>query len=156
MKEGVKTTFYNERTKSESFAEAPWDLKLNSNLLSIGLVDPNEMSLTKLAKFSHYLEQNGLQASEYQFNFWQRIFQPLASIVMIFLAIPFVLGALSNSTMGWRIVMGILVGFAFFILNAMLGQLCIVYQIPPLFAALVPPLLFAIIGILLSRQLIRN
>lgn len=156
MKDGVKTTFYNERTKSQSFAEAPWDLKLNPNLLNIGLVDANEMSLSKLAKFSRYLEQNGLQASEYKFNFWQRIFQPIASIVMIFLAIPFVLGALSHSTMGWRIVIGILAGFAFFILNAMLGQLCVVYQIPPLFAALLPPLLFAIFGFLLSKQMIRH
>jgi len=156
MKDGVKTTFYNERTKSETFKEAPWDLKFNTNLLKVGLINSNEMSLPKLAKFINYLEQNGLQANGYKFNFWQRIFQPFASLVMIFLAIPFVLGALSTSTLGWRIVIGILTGFTFFILNAMLGQLSIVYQIPPLIAALLPPALFAVFGILLSKQLIRR
>ena len=156
MKGVVKTTFYPDRVKSQAFAEAPWDLKINTNLLNVGLVDPNEMSLSRLSKFARYLEQNGLQSSEYRYNFWQRIFQPIASLVMIFLAIPFVLGALHTSTMGWRIVVGIIAGFAFFILDALLGQLCVVYQIPTFMAALIPPLIFAVIGVLLSKRLIRQ
>lgn len=156
MKHVVKTTFYADRTKSQAFSVVPWDLKFNANLLNVGLVDPNELSLPKLVKFTHYLEQNGLQTNEYKYNFWQRIFQPFASLVMIFLAIPFVLGALSTSTMGWRIVVGILTGFAFFILDALLGQLCIVYQLPAFLAALLPPLLFAVFGVMLSRKLIRH
>lgn len=155
MRDVVQTRFYEERTQSQAFAEMPFDLPINTNLLKVGLIDPNEMSLPRLGKFSQYLEENGLQSSEYRYNFWQRIFQPLASLVMIFLAIPFVLGAMRNSSMGWRIIMGILTGFAFFVLNAMLGQLCIVYQLPPIFAALIPPLLFALIGIALSKRLIR-
>lgn len=156
MHDAVKTTFYHERTKSEALPEASWNLKFNPNLLNIGLVDPNEMSLPKLAKFSRYLESNGLQAREYQYNFWQRIFQPLSSLIMIFLAIPFVLGALSTSTIGWRIVMGILVGFAFFISNALLGQLSIVYQLPAILAAILPLILFAGVGVFLVNRLIRR
>lgn len=155
MHDGVKTTFYNERTKSQSFSHANWNLKLNTNLLNIGLVDPNEMSIPKLAQFAHYLEHNGLQASDYRYNFWQRIFQPIASLLMIFLAIPFVLGTLSASTLGWRIVVGIMVGFAFFIFNAFLGQLCIVFQLPAMMAALLPLAVFLILGIFLSNRLIR-
>jgi lipopolysaccharide export system permease protein len=156
MNDVVKTSFYDDRTKSQAYAELPLGFKFNKNLLNVGLVDPNDMSLPKLAQFSHYLEKNGLQSSEYRYNFWQRIFQPLASLVMIFLAIPFVLGALSTSTMGWRIVMGLLAGFAFFILDALLGQLCIVYQIPAVMAALLPPLAFAVVGVMLCRQLIKH
>ena len=156
LRDVVKTSFYPDRTKSRSFAEMPLDLKFNENLLNAGVMEPGELSLPKLTKFAHYLEENGLQSSEYRFNFWQRLLQPFASLVMIFLAIPFVLGALSTSTMGWRIVVGILVGFTFFILNELLGQLSIVYQISPFMAALLPPLLFAIFGVLLSRRLIRN
>ncbi|MBX3708790.1 MAG: LPS export ABC transporter permease LptG [Gammaproteobacteria bacterium] len=156
MSDVVKTTFYHQHTKSTSYPELEWDLKFNANLLNIGLIDPSEMSLFKLAKFAHYLQQNELQASEYQFNFWQRVFQPVASLVMIFLAIPFVLGAFSTSAMGLRIIIGILTGFAFFILNAMLGQLCVVYQIPAILAALLPPVIFAAFGVILSNKLIRR
>lgn len=154
MNDVVKTTFYSNRTQSTSSPKAEWDLKFNANLLNMGLVDPSEMTLPKLAKFSRYLRQNGLQASEYEYQFWQRIFQPLASLIMIFLAIIFVLGTLSAATVGWRIVVGIMAGFAFFIFNAFFGQLCIVYQLPAVLAAFLPLFIFAIFSVFLSRYLI--
>ncbi len=156
MKDVVKTSFYHDRTRSQSIPKIDWKLKLNTNLLNVGLVDPNEMSLSKLAKFSNYLEQNGLQSSEYQYEFWQRVFKPIAAIIMIFLAIPFVLGTMSASPLSMRLVIGILTGFGFFISNSLLGQLCVVYQVPALLAAILPLILFALIGFYLSRQIIRQ
>lgn len=155
-KDMVKTTFYHDQTKSESFAQTDWDVKLNANLLNLGLIDPNEMSLFKLGKFSRYLKQNGLQASEYEYSFWQRVFQPLASLIMILLAIPFVLGTQATATLGWRVIIGIMAGLAFFILNAFLGQLCIVYQIPAIFAALFPLLIFLLFVLFLFNRLIKT
>lgn len=156
MYDVLKTSFYNEQTKSEFFPQLDWSLKFNPNLLNIGLVEPNEMSLPKLSKFAHYLKQNGLQATEYQYEFWHRVFQPFASLIMIFLAIPFVLGTLSTSTMGWRIVVGIMTGFAFFISNAFLGQLCVVFQLPTILAASLPLVAFTLFGIFLSNRIIRQ
>lgn len=156
MSDVVKTSFIGDRTRSQAMRQADWDLRLNANLLNTGLVDPNEMSLGKLAQFSHYLEKNGLQSSEFKYEFWQRIFKPLASLVMILLAIPFVLGSLGAAALGWRILLGIMAGFAFFILNALLGQLCIVFQVPALFAAALPLILFAGVGVFLSNSLIRR
>lgn len=152
----MKTTFYNERTKSQFFTKLPLNLKFNANLLTIGAMDPSQMSLAKLANFGHYLEHNGLQAKEYQYSFWQRIFQPLASLVMILLAIPFVLGTLTMPSLGFRIIIGLTIGFSFFIMNALLGQLSIVYQLPTMLAALFPPLLFAVFALILSKRLIRR
>jgi len=156
MNNVVKTTFYNDRTRSEIIKQVPWNLKLNPNLFNVGLVEPKEMSLPKLAKFARYLEHNGLQATQYRYNFWLRVFQPIACLVMIFLAIPFVLGAMSTSTMGWRIIVGVIAGFLFYILNAFLGQLCIVYQVPAIFAAALPLVVFIIIGMLLCNRLIKR
>lgn len=155
MFDGVKTVFKPESTATESFSNMAWDLPINANLLSAGLLEPNQMTLSKLANFSHYLRKNGLQATEYQSEYWQRIFQPLASLLMIFLAMPFVLGANKSAALGWRVVIGIIVGFMFYILNAFFGQLSIVYQIPPSFGALLPLIIFTFLGILLSKKLIR-
>src|SRR3990167_336369 len=132
MHDAVKTTFMTNRTMSEAYPELSWDLNFNNHLLNTGMVEPSEMSLSKLARYSRDLEQNGLQSSQYRFEFWTRIFMPLASLVMIFLAIPFVLGAFSQAMMGLRLMVGVIAGFAFFIMNSFLGQLCIVYQVPPM------------------------
>jgi len=154
MHQVSKTTFYSERTKSEYFAELPFDLKFNANLLNVGLIEPNEMSLPKLVKFVKYLESNNLQATQYKYEFWQRVLQPLASLVMILLAVPFVLGARVRTQLGWRILVAVLVGFAFFILNAVLSQLSIVYQLPVLIAALLPIVIFCSIAVVMTRKLL--
>jgi lipopolysaccharide export system permease protein len=154
MHDAVKTSFLTNRTMSAAYPTLDWDLQFNSHLLNTGMLEPNEMSLTKLNKIAGYLEQNGLQSSQYRFEFWGRLLTPLASLVMIFLAIPFVLGALSQSAMGWRLMVGVLTGFMFFIMNAFLGQLCIVYQVPPLMAAMIPILIFALLGIILAKNLL--
>lgn len=154
MNDVVKTNFYNERTRSQTLAHYPWNLNFNPNVLNVNIADPSEMSLSKLSKFSHYLRHNGLQAAPYQYEYWRRILQPLASLVMIFLAIPFVLGTF-RSALTLRILLGIMVGFAFFIVNEMLGEICVVYQVPTLLAAVLPPLLFALLGILLTKRLVR-
>ena len=153
MHDVVKTNFYPDRTVSKSMLLAPWHLKFNQSLLNIGLFEPSEMSLPKLAKFIFYLQQNGLQVAMYQYEYWQRMLQPLASIIMVFLAIPFVLGVMTTSTLGWRLIVGVMVGFGFFISNAFLGQLSIVYQLPALLAASLPLLFFALIGLLLSCRI---
>lgn len=152
----VKTTISKNRARSESFPTLRWDLEFNKSLLDTGRIEPDELTLGKLNKFANYLDENGIQSVQYRFEFWERIFTPLASLVMIFLAIPFVLGALRNMAMGMRLVIGILVGFTFFILNAFLAQLCIVYQVPPAFAAFLPILIFALIGLILAKKLITS
>lgn len=150
----VKTTFLANRTMSEAFPDLNWDLSFNNHLLNSGMADPSELTLPKLVRLSSYLEENGIQSSQYRYEFWSRIFMPLASLVMIFLAIPFVLGALRNAAMGFRLIVGLIAGAAFFIMNSFLGQLCIVYQIPPLFAALTPIIVFAVFGLFLAKTVI--
>jgi lipopolysaccharide export system permease protein len=143
----VKTTFQNNNsTSSEQAASGTWNLKINPTLLNVGLVEPEELSLHKLASYSKHLVENGLQASRFQFEFWKRVFQPITTLVMILLAIPFVFGAPRSVTMGWRILFSVMIGFAFYLLNAFLGQFSIVFQISPFIAALFPTVLFALLG----------
>ncbi len=157
MHDVVQTVFNNNRTMSRVLPETPLNLQINTNLLNVGLVEASEMSLTRLKRFAHYLEQNGLQSSEYRFGFWQRVLMPISSLIMIFLAIPFVLGgSQGRGQLGLRLLMGILVGFVFFILNALLGELCIVFQVPPILAAALPLLLFAGLGVYLTRRMLRS
>lgn len=148
----AKTTLNRDQTQSEHFAEAVWNIELKPTLLSGGFVEPEEMSLRHLYDYSSYLVQNGLQASTFQFEFWKRVFQPLTTLVMIFLAVPFVFGAPRSSTMGKRVLFAVMVGFIFYIFNAFLGQFSVVFQVSPFFAALLPTILFAIAGYGLMKK----
>jgi lipopolysaccharide export system permease protein len=149
----VKTTFNQNQIISQALDERAWDLLLNPNLISIGLIQPPQMSLPSLRAYSNHLAKNGLQAGEFQWEFWKRIFQPLTTLVMILLAIPFVMRSSRSVTMGWRVLFGITIGFTFYILNGFLGQFSIVFQVSPLIAALFPTLLFAVLGYTLAVKL---
>jgi lipopolysaccharide export system permease protein len=147
----VKTTFAHNQARSEHVPQATWDLVLSPNLLNVGLIEPAEMSLGMLHRYSQHFKRNGLQTAGFRWEFWKRIFQPLTTLVMILLAIPFVLRYSRSVTMGWRVLFGISVGFVFYILNALLGQFSIVFQVSPFLAAVFPTLLFAGVGYVLFR-----
>lgn len=143
----MKTTLMQNKTESEYFPLASWDLKLTPNLINVGLVEAEAMSLAKLKEYTDYLLKNHLQASHFQLAFWQRLFRPFTTLVMLLLAIPFVFTAPRSSTMGKRILFAVIVGFIFHVLNAFLGEFSIVFQFPPIIAALLPTIVFALIGI---------
>lgn len=142
----VKTTLHADRTIQERASNATWSFALNPTLLNIGIIEPDELPLSQLKNYTYHLKKNGLHAVDFQFNFWQRVFRPVTIFVMLLLAIPFVFTTPRSVTMGLRIVLGIVIGFTFYILNSLLGQLSIVFQLPPLFASVFPIVLFTMIG----------
>lgn len=142
----VKTKISTNKTKSSKAATATWDLALNPTLLAIGMIEPEELSLPHLYQYYHHQLKNGQQTSRFQFEFWKRIFQPLTTLVMVLLAVPFVFGAPRSMSSGRRILLGVIVGFIFYMLNSFLGQLSVVFQLSPVIAALFPTVLFACVG----------
>lgn len=144
----VKTTLLKDRTKSQQFALATWKLTITPNLINVGLIEPEAMSLNKLYSYATYLKKNHVQAGSYQLEFWKRVFQPLTTLVMILLAIPFVFTSPRSVSMGKRILFAVIIGFVFYVVNAIFGQFSIVFQFPPIIAALLPALLFSLFGYL--------
>lgn len=141
----VKTRFNQDHTQREAISAATWDIMLKPQFLKIGLLEPDEMPLPQLRDYIQHLVQNGLHASEFQFNFWKRVFTPLTIMIMLLLAVPFVFAA-PRSSMGLRLLLGILLGFVFYILNSLLGQISIVFQLSPFYAALLPIFIFSLVG----------
>src|SRR3989338_2373845 len=108
-----------------------------------------EQSLINLYHTIQYRQSIGLSVNQFVFSFWQRILQPVTSFIMISLAVPFVFGSFRSTSMGVRIIAGVLIGFAFYMMYQLFGPITLVYQFPPLLAAIIPPCVFFLIGIVL-------
>ena len=54
------------------------------------------------------------------------------------LAIPFIFGSMRSVSMGSRLLAGTLIGIGFYLFNHSMGQLGIVYSIPPFLSATLP------------------
>jgi lipopolysaccharide export system permease protein len=152
MQNIVESQISLQKVETQKIAQADWQLTIDPELLRISIADPAEMSLWQLHAYLNYLRSNNLDASSYALAFWQRIMQPLATLVMIWLAIPFVFGPLRKATMGLRILLGATIGFAFITLSQFFGPISIVYQLSPLLAALLPIMVFALVAYALQRR----
>lgn len=137
----------------EDISEQAWNLALQPRLLNVLVEQPDSLSLVGLYNYINYLQDNHLRAQEYTLTFWKKIWQPLATLVMVFIAIPVIFGPLRSATMGLRLLIGVLLGFTFYILNQLFGPLSLVYSpFPPAIAAVLPSFIFAIGAIVLFKR----
>ena len=149
----VQATYLNhDPIEAGSYPEQTWKLELRPEALAFGFDDPTQMSMVKLLQFVHYREAVGLPSSQYSLAFWQRVFQPIAMLVMVLLAVPCVFGMARSGSMGLRVLIGVIIGMGFYLINQLLGQFSIVYQLPVWLAALTPVSIFFLFGLWLLRR----
>lgn len=139
----VQSVVTPQKIIQEKFTELSWPSVLNHDVLQALVVDPEDLSILGLYRYMNYLRNNSLDTKQYALAFWKKIFQPLSIMVMVLTAVPFVFGPLRNASMGLRMLGGVAVGFAFYMLNEVFGPVAMVYNWPPIVSAIVPCMLFA-------------
>lgn len=129
-----------------------WETSLTPELLSIVVLEPDHLSISGLYTYSWYLASQGLDSAAYYFAFWKKTLQPLATLVMVFIAISFIFGPLRSVTMGQRVMAGVMVGLTFNYAQDILGHISIVFNVNPLLAASVPIVVCLSAGVYLLRK----
>lgn len=126
-----------------------WKSLLNPELFDVVSVDPEDLSVTGLYQYISYLHDNGLNARRYELAFWQKLMSPLATGVMLLISIPFVLGPLRLASMGQRILVGVLLGIGFRLVNEALGQSALFYHLNLAIFSTCPTVLFFAVALVL-------
>ena len=149
----IQQTFITEVQINSTQADVMnWETELTPETLGIVSLKPEDLNLVGLGDYSRYLKENGLNATRYELAYWKKIMQPVAVAVMMFLALSFISGPLRTTPIGARIVLGLVVGFAFNMLSNIFGPVSLVYQMPPFLAAALPIVVFGVITVLLMRR----
>lgn len=148
----TENTFTPDKITTKHFPTQVWPITLDPDFVGIANINPDQASLPELKRYIRYLGKTGLYTKPYEFEFWKRIFRPFTALVMIGLAIPFIFGSLRSKTMGFRILVGVIIGFGFYTFNEFLGPFSLLYQIPPFLCAVVPLVVFAALDIFLLRR----
>ena len=152
LEDGRETRFAEDGTDSASFNGRRWDTELTPELLNLLVLRANDLSISGLWRYAGYLDMQGLNADEYRLAFWNKILQPLAIAGLVLLAVSCIFGPLRQSTMGYRIFIGVLIGVVFSTGQDMLGPASLVYGFPPLVAAALPAVISAAAGLILLRR----
>lgn len=152
MEEVVKTTFSSWQTTREVHDEVRWDTAITPELLSLVVVSPDSLPLADLYRYSRYLKQQRLDSEDSELALWRKLLQPLAIASLVLVAISFVFGPLREGTVGFRIFVGVIVGIVFSTSQDLLGPASLVFGFPPLYAAIVPIAVCALVGIILLAR----
>lgn len=146
----VDRTELNEGGASSQYLERlvyPGDI--SEDLLKVLLVEPRQMSSRDLYAYLRFLDENRLDARVERLIFWQKIFAPVTIIIMCLLAFPFVLGSQRHSNTGHRLLVGILLGLSFVVVDRVLTQLGTQYAINGFIIAITPNLMFLALALYL-------
>ena len=149
LKQVHETIFKPGQVLTREFDELIYSGKISDQLLDALMIEPRQMSSGDLYTYLEFLQQNNLDASVEQLNFWQKVFSPFAVIVMCILAVPFVLGSQRQGNAGQRLMMGILLGLSYVVADRLLTQLGSHLGLIPILNALLPGLLFLFLALYL-------
>ena len=130
-----------------------WETRFGPDLVELASARTDSLSGLALVRYIEYLRDNRLDTATYELALWMKVVYPLATGVMIVLAVPLVLGRLGGVGIGQRILAGCLIAVTFHIVNEVSGQMGIVYGLHPALSAFAPTLLFLAAGLWLLHRI---
>jgi len=151
--ENVRETRFDDdsiRVVESSVAVESFDL--DAEMLGVTLVKPVSLSARGLLSYIGYLKRNELDAQRYETEFWSRVARTATVVLMPVLALAFVFGSLRSAGAGGRLMIGVLIGLAYFLASEMTANSGQVFNLNPAFVTWTPSIaLLAVTLLALSR-----
>ena len=133
-----------------------WNTVLTPNMLSVLQIEPDRLSITGLWEYIAHLRANNQDSRRFEVALWGKFFYPLATCVLMLLAMPFAQIQQRSSGIGTRIFVGILLGLVFIVFNRLFSYLALLHEWPPALGAVMPGLIFLSAGAVMLYRLERR
>lgn len=141
------TQLGGEGVERRALAQVEWRKGPEPDVLQLVVLESDTLSIRGLHRLISYLEANGLDAQQHRLAFWQKVLAPLTVLVMMLLAVPYVLGSLRDSGAGQRLLIGVMIGVAFWVGNELVVSSALIYRWPALPSALAPSAVVLLIAL---------
>ena len=125
---------------------------VTAGFLGLAAQDPEQLTSRSLWQLIQYYRVNSLDPTQYLFAFWSRLARTVAIGFAVLLAIPFVLGSLRSSGAGARILMGILLGICFFLIQKLIESGTVVFDLNPMVLAWIPTATMGMVTVFLLAR----
>ncbi|MDP1654311.1 MAG: LPS export ABC transporter permease LptG [Rhodocyclaceae bacterium] len=138
----AQTRFEDERAVVLRHDELKWTSALNPDILSVLLVVPDRMSLVNLYQYIRHLSDNQQKTQRYEIALWKKLIYPLATLVMMALALPFAYAHDRMAVVSVKVFIGVMLGILFHMLNGLFSHLGVINSWQPLISAMTPSVIF--------------
>jgi lipopolysaccharide export system permease protein len=133
-----------------------WDTVLRPSLLTVYQVAPERLELNTLWENMRVLGGGVQKTTRFEIAFWNKIFYPVAVLVMMIVALPFSYFQRRQGGIGFRIFAGTILGLVCFLVSRLFSNLGVLNDWPPLFSATFPLVVFLALTMALLWRLERR
>jgi len=147
LREVVQTHFSPEGPRTTRQAEWDWRSAVNPDLLNVLVVVPERMSTWNLYRYVQHLGANRQKTQRYEIALWKKLFYPIATLVMMALALPFAYMHARSGMVGLKVFLGIMLGIFFHILNSLFSHVGLLQDWPPFATAALPSTTFLLAAV---------
>jgi lipopolysaccharide export system permease protein len=148
-----ETRFEDDGVRVVESSRAIENFDIDAETLGITLVKPQSLSGRGLLNYVAYLKRNNLDARRYETELWYRIARTATVMIMPVLALAFVFGSLRTGGAGARLMIGVVIGLAYYLASEMLANSGQVFNFDPAVIAWLPSVLLVIITVITLRRI---
>jgi len=143
--DGKFRTFEKQPSESEQI-----NYFLDSDVIANLELKPWDLDLVDLINQINYLQDSGVNSSSFVIDLYTRILKPFLTLLLVYIAIPFLLSYKRTMSIGNRIFFGFVLGLTSKILIDMSNIISLRYDLNHLFFAISPILILLTLGFLLN------
>lgn len=142
----------NGRSELQKYPTLFAKLPIEPSAIYLLTMQPSNMSLTDLYAHKRLLNKDGRRSLIHEVTFWQKALSPFAVLSLVLVACSFVFGSLRSQSLGFRIVIALLVGLLFSYVQDLVGFISLSTGFSPLVMVLLPIIISAVVGIYLIKR----
>jgi lipopolysaccharide export system permease protein len=132
-----------------------WQGFLTAEQMSAFVIPARALPIFDLFRYIELLEQNELSTHRYWLVFWQQLTYPVGLLAMSLLGLPFVMGSVRTHSAGVRIAIGGGIGISFYLVERIIENLGVIFELSPAAVAAGPDLLFLGLALMGLRRVSR-
>ncbi len=148
-----ETRFQDDGVQVYESSLAIESFDIDAEVLGISLVKPQSLSGRGLMSYIGYLKRNSLDARRYETELWYRIARTATVIIMPVLALAFVFGSLRTGGAGARLLIGVVIGLAYYLASEMLANSGQVFNFEPAVIAWLPSAVLAVVTVIALNRI---
>lgn len=142
-----ETRFRDDGVQVEESSVSVESFEVNAELLGSSLAKPLSLSARGLMVYIDYLKRNNLDAAQYESELWYRASRTFTVLIMPVLALSFVFGSLRTGGAGGRLMIGVIVGLAYYLASETLANSGQVFNLNPALVNWLPSLALCLVTI---------
>ena len=152
----VRTILDGDQARVEHLPTDTWHSAVNPDLLAVLMVSPERMTFFGLLSYTRHLTENRQKTGRYEIAIWKKIVYPLATLVMVALALPFGYSHDRVGGVSLKIFGGVMMGILFYALNGLFSNLGVINAWPAFASATAPSALFLLAAVGMMWWVVRR